>query len=148
MGSIHVPATVVQRITRILAWAMPSASVVFSGLALGWRWVGDRASVADVSAQIAPAIVAAKAAQADAFHCSSLLDAHQRALVRAWGEIVEIRAELEVYRRYASRPQKGDLIEEARRWYRAQYDDEVEHRPTDPSEAARRALQACWRCGR
>lgn len=145
MQSIHVPASVLQSIWRVLKWAMPPASVLLSGLALGYRWIGDRASVSYVAKSVAPVQLVAKAAQAEAFHCSSTLRVHDQQLSAAWAHLVTLHAELEVYRRYGAKdPQRrGELIEDATRFYRAEFDRQLETH--DPAEAARRALLAAWR---
>ena len=147
LESIHVSASTMQRISRIFGWAMPSASVVLSSLALGYRWIGDRASIADVGTQIAPIGVVAKAAQADAFHATSLLKDHQYQLEHAWAEIVVLHAELEVYRTYGNKDAhtRGRLIEDGTRFFRAEFDNQLESHPNDPAEACRRALLARWR---
>lgn len=131
---------------KVLGWALPPASVVISGLALGYRWVGDRASTKDLGAAVAPALLAAKEAQSLGHHCSSMLTEHDLQLAAAWAALVELHAELEVYRRYPTKDARtrGDLVQDARRYYRAQYDEQIESKHS-PSEAARRALLAAWR---
>jgi hypothetical protein len=147
MQSIHVSASTLQRIKSVLGWAMPPASIIFSGLALGYRWFGNRASIEDVSQRIAPVAIAASAAQAESFHCSSVLRDQGVALDAAWAEVVALHAELEVYRRYSSKDagRRGQLIEEGTRFFRAEYDRQLELHPHDPAKAAARALLADWR---
>jgi hypothetical protein len=145
--SIHVSASALQRVARVVGWMMPPISVVISVLALGYRWVGDRASIEDVGDRIGPVRQAAREAQAEAFHCSSVLKEHTRDINRAWAEIVMLHAELEVYRRYGNKDPKrrGELIEDGIRFFRAEYDRQLEAHPNEPAEAARRALLARWR---
>jgi hypothetical protein len=145
--SIHVPASVVQTIKRTLAWMIPSASVVMSSVALGYRWLGDRASITEVGDRLAPVARAAEAAQAEAFHCSSVLHDEQILVNKAWAEVVLLHAELEVYRRYSSQPpqRRAELIEDARRTFSAEFADRLHDTPNDPAEAARLALLARWR---
>lgn len=146
IASIHVPASVVQRIVKVLGWATPPASLVLSAFALSYRWIGDRASTKDVGAAVAPALLAAKEAQSLGHHCSSTLSEHELQLAAAWAQLVELHAELEVYRRYGSKDARtrGELAQDARRFYRAAYDEQLESKHA-PSEAARRALLAVWR---
>ena len=148
--SIHVPGSVVARIARALAYLMPPASIVISAVALGYRWVGNRASMEDVAVRLAPVAAAAKAAQAEAHHCASVLKEHKPQIDRAWGEVVSLHAELEVYRRHGiavSRDahRRGELIEDATHFFRAEYERLLEAHPNNPSEAARRAMFARWR---
>lgn len=145
--SIHVSASTLQRLQRVLVWVLPTASAVFSSLALGYRWVGDRASMSDVATQIAPIALAAKQAQAEAFHNSVESKDHGYQLERAWAEIVALHAELEVYRRYGNKDAhtRGQLIDDGIRFFGAEYDRQLEAHPHDPVEAARRALIARWR---
>lgn len=147
MQSIHVSASTIQRIRSVFGWAMPPASVVFSAIALGYRWFGARASLEDVAKRIEPVATVAKAAQAASFHCSSTLEDHKAALDAAWGEVVVLHAELQVYRRYGNKDasRRGQLIEEGTRFFREAYDRQLELHPNDPAKAAERALRADWR---
>ena len=147
MQSIHVPGSVVARVLRILGWLMPPTSVLISALALGYRWVGGRASVKFVATAVAPAQLAAKEAQALGHHCSSVLLEHDKQLSAAWAQLVALHAELEVYRRYSTKDpvRRGELIEDGTRFFRAEFDRQLEQHPHDPAEAARRALLARWR---
>jgi hypothetical protein len=126
---------------------MPSASVIFSALALGYRWMGDVASMTEVGTAIAPIAQTAKAAAADGLHCASLIDVHEAQLAAAWAEVVAMHAELRVYRAYSNQPaaRRNDLIDQATGYYRARYAEQLEKRPTNPAEAARLALLQQWR---
>ena len=147
MESLHVPASVMHRLARFAAWGMPSASLVFSVLPMGYRWVGDRASMAEVAKRIAPVAVVAREGQALGAHCSSLVDAHVTQLALAWGELVALHGELKVYRAYSKvdPARRNELLDQASRFYRARYAEEIKKYPTNPAEAARIALLQEWR---
>lgn len=147
LQSIHVSASLLQRLGRVLGWAMPSASVVFSALALSYRWVGDRVSMQEVSAALSPVAATAKMAAADGYHCVSLIDVHATQLSAAWAEVVAMHAELRVYRSYGnqSSTRRSELIDQATGFYRARYAEQLEKHSANPAEAARLALLQSWR---
>ena len=149
MESLHVSASAMQRLAKVFSWAMPSASVVFSMVALGWRWAGDRVGMQEVSSAIAPIAADAKRAAASSLHCESLIDVHTAQLAAAWAEVVAMHAELKVYRSYSNQPaaRRGELIDQATSFYRARFAEQIEKRPTNPGEAARLALLQQWRPG-
>lgn len=139
----------VQRLVRVLVWAMPSASVVLSSLALGWRWIGDRTNMVEVGKAIAPVASIAKAAQSVGTHASSIADLNSEQLNLAWAEVVLLHAELMVYADYgrANPHDRGEYIQDAKAFFRSQYETQLTKYPLHPAEAARRALSARWRPG-
>lgn len=134
---------------RALLWAMPSASVVLSSLALGWRWVGDRTNMVEVTKALAPVKIIADAAQAVGTHGSMIGDLNSKQLNLAWEEIVALHAELMIYTDYGgARPHdRGEYIRDATAFFRSQYETQLAKYPLEPAEAARRALSARWRPG-
>jgi len=143
MQSIHVPASVVQRIARVLTW-LP-ATVVLSVITGGYQWIGNRASIDYVGTRVGPAVTAAKAAQADALTASSLAKAHSLELVAVWSHVVQMHADLQVLREYSRDPSRGAYIDRARAYYAERYNAALRANPNDPSGAAAAALLTAWR---
>lgn len=143
MQSIHVPASVVQRIARVLTW-LP-ASVVIGAIAGGYQWIGSRASIDDVATRVGPAVTAAAAAQSAAHTASSLAKDHALELVAVWSHVVQMHADLQVLREYSRDPSRGAYIDRARAYYAERYNAALHANPNDPSGAAAAALLTPWR---
>lgn len=143
MQSIHVPASTVQRIARVLTW-LPS-SVVLGAIAAGYHWILNRASIDDVGAAVGPAKTAAAAAQADAHHAASLADEHTRQLAAAWARVVEQHADIQVLREYSRDPSRGAYFDRCRAYYAERYAAALQRTPTDPATAYAAAILTPWR---
>jgi hypothetical protein len=147
MRSIHVPASVVQKLFRFAQWATPFLlTAVLTWIGLGWNWIRGRVDIGDVGDEIAPVSKSAKQAAADALHATSLANVHETELVALWRDVVLLHAELRVQREYSRANNKGELIEEARKFYGDAYDTERDTRPNNPpSKSAAIALRLTWR---
>jgi thioredoxin-like negative regulator of GroEL len=145
-SSIHVPASVVQRIVGVARWLMPILATGLTGvLGLGWGWIASRTSLTEVAPKIAEVNISAKAAQSAALTCEvEAKMAHALALETARTQL-ETWAVSEVDRQYSRSPRRGEFIERARRFYGAAFDTFLEKNPNDPATALRRARQAIWR---
>lgn len=145
-SSIHVPASVVQRIVSIARWLMPMlATGVTTITALGWTWISSRTSVAEVSPKIAEVSSTAKAAASSALSCEVQAKMAQALALETARAQLETWAVSEVDRQYSRSPRRGEYIERARRYYAAAFDSYLEKNPNDPANALRRARQAIWR---
>lgn len=150
MESIHVPARVLQRIAAVTKWIVPYlVAGIIALLGFGWRWIESRASREDVGIKVGEAVSGVKTIQANAFHASSLADAHERQLTALWAHLVSVEAELVVYREYsrlaADPARRGKLLEQARRFYAREFEVQLRTHATDPAEAERLAMLAPWR---
>jgi hypothetical protein len=133
-SSIHVPASVVQRIVGVARWLMPILATGLTGvLGLGWGWIASRTSLTEVAPKIAEVTCEVEAKMA---HALALETA--RTQLETW-------AVSEVDRQYSRSPRRGEFIERARRFYGAAFDTFLEKNPNDPATALRRARQAIWR---
>jgi hypothetical protein len=150
MDSIHVPARVLQRVAVVVKWIVPYlVAGIIALLGFGYRWIESRASREYVGEKVGEAVGTVQAIKTDAYHGSSLADAHERQLAALWTHVVSIEAELVVYRehgRAAVDPQRrGPLLEQARRFYAREFEVQLRTHANDPAEAARLALLAPWR---
>jgi hypothetical protein len=148
MQSIHVPSSVVKktigRVVLGLLALLGTASA--TGITLAWQWIVARIDGPAVATMIAPTSLAAQGAAADAHHASSLSNVHQAELALVWRELVYMHAELEVHRRYSKAPDKGALLERARKFYGDAYEtDREENKNEPPSFSARRVMRLTWR---
>lgn len=145
--SIHVPAQTVRRVARwagrLALWVLPSAATVWGVLVFGVRWVGDLATMSQVSDRVADVRVAAKAAQDNAFAVEQRARSLQQQSEAAWVELVRIRAELEVSRRFPGVTIKrhGDLVDDAQRFYVRYFEAELRAHPNQPHLAAKRTFE-------
>lgn len=151
MRSIHVPAPLVRKVTRVLGylaiWALPSAATVWSIASFGLHWVGDIATKSWVGDTIADVSTTARAAQSEGFSREQRLRAVERQAEEAFRAVVRLRAELEVHRRFPRSDVKtlGDLIDDAQRYYVRYYDAELRARKR-PDEAASKTFELYrWR---
>jgi hypothetical protein len=145
--SLHVPAHVMQRVTRVLNWISPLMGMaMLTGLGFGQRWLSSRASHEYVGDKVAEPIGIARKAQDDAHHAASIADGHTIELRAVWGHVIAMRAEQEVQRRYPRQDAgtRGQYIELAQRFYAHEYALQLE-KTISPAEAARLALLADWR---
>jgi hypothetical protein len=150
MESIHVPARVLQRVAAVVKWIVPYVVAgIIALLGFGYRWIESRASREYVGEKVGEAVSGVKTIEANAFHATSLADAHERQLAALWLHAVTTDADLIVYRehgRAAADPAKrGPMIEAARRFYLREYEVQLRTHANDPAEAARLALLAPWR---
>ena len=90
--SIHVPASTVAKIARVVQWLVPSSSVVLAAVLFSYRWVGARASIEDVGDAVGKVSVVAAAAQASAFHAESVGNAHAIELKQLWLHTIAMQA--------------------------------------------------------
>jgi hypothetical protein len=145
--SIHVPGSTVRRVLAVVRWAVPYVVAgLVTLLGFGSNWIMSRASDTSVGVRVGPAMTAAKAAQSSAHHAATLTDAHELQIVAMWARLVELEAELAVYRDHAKTDpaKRGKLIADARRYYAREYELQIRTRPGNPAEAARLALLAPW----
>ena len=147
MKSIHVPASVVQKLFRFAQWVGGATLPVLGGLVIAtWRWFESRVDSTYVAEKIAPVKIQADRAKADAFSAVSRVPGYDAELAALWRDLVLLHAELEVHRSYSRVPDRGALIESAKRFYGNAFDTERDTRPNDPpSKSAARALRAQWR---
>lgn len=148
MKSLHVPATVMQRVAGVVRWLAPYALAgVVALVGFGWRWFESRVSRADVGTIVAAASAEAKAAKVTAFAAETLAKAHELQLAEVWKHIVAARAELKVLRAYGSAdaPTRSQYIDEAQAFYAREYEIQLSRNRLNPAEAARLALLATWR---
>lgn len=145
MESIHVPASVVQRIASVVKWLAPALLTGLLGL-LGFfsSWILDRASTTFVADTIAAEHIPKIAA--DAHHASTLADEHTRELAILFEHLVAVEAELVVYRQYsklaADPNRRGRLIEQAQQFYSTEFDAQLAKH--EPIEALRRTMRVGW----
>lgn len=146
--SIHVPASTVQRLLALWRWVLPYITgAAIAGAGFSARWLESRVSREELGAAVGPVKVIATAAQTTAFHAESLATDHADQLAVLWRHVVLIESELTVYRDFgrADPARRGRLIESARRFYSAEYEQQLRTHATDPAEAARLALLTPWR---
>lgn len=146
--SIHVPASTVQRALRVWRWLLPYVTgAALTAVGFSARWLESRVSREDLGAAVGPVQTIAAAAQATGFHADSLATDHAEQLAVLWRRVVAIEAELMVHRDYgrADPARRGRLIVEARRFYAAEYEQQLRTHATDPAESARLALLTQWR---
>lgn len=146
MESLHVPASVVQRIVSVAKWLMPMlATGITTITALGWGWLSTRTSMNDVAPKIAEVATAAKAAQSGVLSCESEVAMAKAVAVETARTQLEIWGQVEVDRQYSKSPRRVEYIERARRFYVAAFESYLDRNPNDPATALRRARQAVWR---
>lgn len=147
MQSLHVPASTVQRVVRVVRWLVPSSGALLAGVIFTYRWFGSRASIDDVGTAVGTVSVVASAAQASAFSAESLAKAQALELAALWAHIVATRAELKVLREYgkADAQTRSKYIDEAQAFYVLQLEAQLRTHANNPAEAARLALLAQWR---
>lgn len=148
LRSLHVPASVVQRVAGFVRWVLPYAVAgLFTLLGFGSKWLEARASREDVGAAVGGVATVAQAAQAAAHHAASLADGHVHELAALWSHVVAIRAELAVWRQYsrADASTRSGYVASAQAFYAREYEVQLRTHANDPAEAARLALLAPWR---
>lgn len=144
--SIHVPASVVQRIVSILKWLMPFlATGVTTITAFGWGWVSSRTSMREVAPKIAEVSMAAKAAQSAVLRCDVETSTAKALAIEIAKTELELWGQAEVDRQYQKSPRRIEYIERAKRFYLASFDSYLDRNPNDPATALRRARQSIWR---
>jgi hypothetical protein len=143
--SIHVPASTVQRVTAIVKWVAPWLLLgVTTAIGFGYHWILDRASDSDVGDKIAAERIGD--IRASVLHASTLADDQQKELASVFEHLVDIEAELMVYRQYsklaADPNRRGDLIKQAQDFYATEYAAQLEKH--EPIEALRRTMRVAW----
>lgn len=147
-GSLHVPATVVQRIGAVLRWLLPYVSAgLIAGAGFGYHWLTSRVGRNELAVARADLTTELRTLREQAFHASTLADAHQRQVTALWSHVVALEAELYVHRTYAraSPTRIAQLIEQAKQFYALEYDRQLTTHTLDPAEACRLALLANFR---
>ena len=151
LASLHVSATTMQRVARVVTWLVPYVLMgLTAAVGFGFRWVSSRAGREEMSGEIAKAKSAAQAAQNLSTHCSSLLDGEHGQIAQAraaWGEVVALHAELLIYREYGklAARERNELIDDAKEFYAKQYKAELDRTATDAASAAARTLAQRFR---
>ena len=145
LQSIHVPATTIQRLVRVVTWLGPTT--VLGVVMFTYNWFGSRASIGDVGTKIEPAITAAAAAQADAHHAASIADGHTAELAALWGHVIALRAELRVLRAYSKTDAatRGAYVQSAQNFYALRFEEQLKLHANAPAYAAELALRNEWR---
>jgi hypothetical protein len=145
MRSIHVPASVVYKIVRVLQWLTPLAlTAAFAGIGVTWHWIVARVDRVEVASMLTEVTQDASNAKIAALAASSRIPEHTAELALLWREVVMLKAELLVSRRYAGKEAgvRNELIQRGKVFYANLYDTERETRPGDaPSKSAERALR-------
>lgn len=145
-SSIHVPASVVERIVAIAKWLMPMlATGITTVTALGWTWISSRTSMTEVAPEIAKVNLSAKAAQSSALTCELEAKMAHALAVETAQMALSAWAVSEVDRQYSRSQQRGEYIQRAREFYQAAFERYMEKYPTDPAKALARAREAGWR---
>jgi hypothetical protein len=149
MQSLHVPASVLQRIASVVKWFVPAVVTgLCTALVFSFHWIGDRASTVFVADAIADSQKGLKDFEANAHHAATKVDEHERQLAALFEHVVAMQAELVVYREYgkaaADPVRRVRLLEQARKFYAVEYEIQLEKHANDPAEAARRALLVTW----
>lgn len=148
MDSIHVPGRVARWVLLAGKLALPviGAAMLWLGRA-GFGWVESRVSRDYVATRIANVDAIVVAIKGPAFHGSTMVDQHQRQLTFMWGRLVELEAELMVYRQYGKvEPlRRNRLVTEARNFYAAEFDEQLKKHGNDLAEAAQAALRVNWK---
>lgn len=140
--SLRVRASTIRRVLRVAglvaAWLIPSASTVFAAVMVGLRWFGDIATQSYVADEVGKLKVSLQAVQDAAF----ATEQRARDAQLAWAEIVSLRAELEVWRRYPNvdTKRRGDLVDDAQGFYVRYYEAEL-RAGQPPHEAVARAFK-------
>jgi hypothetical protein len=148
MDSIHVPGRVAKWILTAGKILVPAIGAVLLWLGrAGYGWLESRVSRQDVAAQIATVQAIANAVRAPAYHGSSMVDAHQRQLIVMWARLVELEAELKVYREYGKveLQRRNRLVSEARNYYAAEFARQLQMHGNELDKAAEAAIRANWR---
>lgn len=146
--SIHVPASTVRRIGAAWRWLVPyltGGAIAAAGYSL--TWLESRVSRTELGIAVGKVQTVASAAQATAYHAESLATDHSDQLASVWRYVIQIEAELIVYRDFgrADPARRGRLIEAAKRFYTNEFETQLRTHANDPTEAARIALLAPWR---
>lgn len=145
-SSIHVPASVVQRIVAIIKWSLPFlATGITTITAFGWGWLSSRTSMSEVAPKLAEVSMAAKAAQSAVLRCDVETGSAKALAVEIARTELELWGQAEVDRQYPKSTRRTEYIERAKRFYLAAFDDYLDRNPNDPATALRRARQAVWR---
>lgn len=145
-ASIHVPASVVQRIISVAKWLMPFlATGITTITAFGWGWLSSRTSMSEVAPKIAEVSASAKAAQFAVLHCDTETSLAKSLAIEVAKTQLELWGQAEVDRAYPKSPRRIEYIERARRFYLASFESYLDRNPNDPATALRRARQAVWR---
>jgi hypothetical protein len=142
--SLRVPSHWMRRIGKALQWVTPLVLTALLGWLVAARdWVKERVSATYL---VTGAVADAKAAMSYAHTASSRSAVHEAELVLVWRELVLVHAELEVLRTYSKAADRGELIEQARKFYGHAYTVERDSRPNEPpSASAARVLGLTWR---
>lgn len=145
-GSIHVPASTVQRAKSIAKLLVP---VILTAAATSatttWGWIKSRTSVEEIRPLIVDVTIVAKAAQSQGFSNHQALVALQSLSAEMARSVIELHAQSEVERAYGKSPRKPEYIERARRFYVRELERRLAEHRSDPAEAIRLTRLAVWR---
>lgn len=148
MQSLRVPGVVLQHLVRVVHWSLPYAVAgLWALLGGGFGWIESRPSRKEMGDKVGDAVALARAAQTDAHTGSSLARDHAKELRAIWIHIVDMEAELKVWREHSRlEPEKrNQLIQEAKGFYERELTTQLKEHADDPGEAVRLALLARWR---
>lgn len=148
LQSLHVPASTVQRVVRVVRWVAPWLVAGLTALVgLGWNWIMGRVSIVDVGNAVAPVSKVANEAQADSHHASSMANDHSVELAALWALVISMRAEQYVMRAYgkADPQSRSEYIDAAQKFYALRFEEQLRTHANNPAEAARLALLEQWR---
>ena len=145
-GSIHVPASTVQRVKGIAKLLVP---VILTAAATSatttWGWIKSRTSVEEIRPLIVDVTIVAKAAQSQGFSNHQDIAALQQLTLELSKTAIELHAQAEVERAYGKSPRKPEYIERARRFYLRELERLLVLHRSDPAEAIRLTRLAVWR---
>lgn len=145
-GSIHVPATTVQRLKGIAKLLVPVIlTAAATSLTTTWGWIRSRTSVEEVRPLLADVTIIAKAAQSQGFANHQDTVALQQLAAELARATIELHAQAEVDRAYSKSPRRPEYIERARRFYARELERRLVEHPSNPAEAVRFTRLAVWR---
>ena len=145
-GSIHVPASTVQRIKAIVKLLVPVVlAAVATSLTTTWAWIKTRTSVDEVRPLVADVSIVAKAAQSQGFSNHQDLVALQQLAAELARTTIELHAQAEVDRAYSKSPRRTEYIDRARRFYIRELERRLTEHPQNAADAVRLTRLAVWR---
>ena len=145
-GSIHVPASTVQRLKGIAKLLIP---VILTAAATSatttWGWIKSRTSVEEVRPLIVDVTIVAKAAQSQGFTNRQDILALQALTAELTRTVIGLHAQAEVERAYGKSPRKTEYMDRAMRFYARELERRLLEHRQDPAEAVRLTRLAVWR---